>query len=294
MFCDLVGSTALSARLDPEDLQETLRTYRAHIEGVVGQHGGFVAKHLGDGALIYFGYPQAHEDDPERAVRAGLALVEAISELTAAAERLNARVGIATGLVVVGDLIGAGGTQERAIAGETPNLAARLQSLAEPGSVVIADATRRLLGGLFELARLPPSALKGFVEPVLAWRVLGEGVAETRFEALHGTEVTPLVGRDEELELVVSRWRQVKEGGGHVALISGEPGIGKSRLVLALRERLKGEPTASLIYACSPRHTNSALFPFVTQIERAAGFAPQEFVRGACRQTRNLFSDNHG
>jgi class 3 adenylate cyclase/tetratricopeptide (TPR) repeat protein len=276
MFCDLVGSTALSARLDPEDLQELLRAYLARVDDVAGNHGGFVAKYLGDGALIYFGYPQAHEDDAERAVRAGLALVEGVSELTAAGARLDARVGIATGLVVVGNLVGAGEAQERGIAGETPNLAARLQGLAEIGTVVIADTTRRLLGDLFELSALAPCSLKGFAQAVLAWRVIGEGKAESRFEALHGTRLTPLVGRDEELDLVLSRWRQIKEGGGHVALISGEPGIGKSRLVLALRERLQGESKVSLSYACSPHHTNSALFPFVTQLERAAGFAPHD------------------
>jgi class 3 adenylate cyclase/predicted ATPase len=276
MFCDLVGSTALSARLDPEDMQDLLQVYHARVGDLASKYGGFVAKYMGDGALIYFGYPQAHEDDAERAVRAGLALVDGVSELRADGDRLNARIGIATGLVVVGDLLGVGEAQERGIAGETPNLAARLQELAEAGAVVIAYNTRRLVGDLFELSTLAPCSLKGFAEPVQAWRVIGEGKAESRFEALHGTRVTPLVGRDEELDLVLSRWRQIKEGGGHVALISGEPGIGKSRLVLALRERLQGESKASLSYACSPHHVNSALFPFVTQLERAAGFAPDD------------------
>jgi class 3 adenylate cyclase len=175
MFCDLVGSTALSTRLDPEDVQELLRVYRARVGDLASRQGGFVAKYMGDGALIYFGYPQAHEDDAERAVRAGLALVEGVSELMAGAERLNARIGIATGLVVVGDLVGVGEAQERGIAGETPNLAARLQELAEPGAVIIADTTRRLLGDLFDLSALAPSVLKGFAEPVPAWRVIGEG-----------------------------------------------------------------------------------------------------------------------
>jgi class 3 adenylate cyclase/tetratricopeptide (TPR) repeat protein len=291
MFCDLVGSTALSGCLDPEDLQELLRLYFARVDDVAGRHGGFVAKYLGDGALIYFGYPQAHEDDTERAVRAGLALVDSVSELTAAGERLSARVGIATGLVVIGDLVGMGEAQERGIAGETPNLAARLQGLAENGAVVIAETTRRILGDLFELSALAPSSLKGFAEPVLAWRVIGEGKAESRFEALHGTRVTPLVGRDEELDLVLSRWRQVKEGGGHVALISGEPGIGKSRLVLALRERLQGESKAVLSYACSPHHANSALFPFVTQLERAAGFAQDDAPEARLDKLDSLFQE---
>jgi class 3 adenylate cyclase len=291
MFCDLVGSTALSGCLDPEDLQELLRLYFARVDDVAGRHGGFVAKYLGDGALIYFGYPQAHEDDTERAVRAGLALVDSVSELTAAGERLSARVGIATGLVVIGDLVGVGEAQERGIAGETPNLAARLQGLAENGAVVIAETTRRILGDLFELSALAPSSLKGFAEPVLAWRVIGEGKAESRFEALHGTRVTPLVGRDEELDLVLSRWRQVKEGGGHVALISGEPGIGKSRLVLALRERLQGESKAVLSYACSPHHANSALFPFVTQLERAAEFAQDDAPEARLDKLDSLFQE---
>ena len=273
MFCDLVASTALSARLDPEDLQEVLRAYRSQVKDGVRGYGGYVAKYMGDGALVYFGYPQAHEDDAERAVRAGLALVKRIGN-TAVGEPLNARIGIATGLVVVGDLIGSGESQERGIAGETPNLAARLQERAEAGAVVLSDATRRLLGDLFELTKLTPSALKGFSEPVQAWRALGEGHAESRFEALHGTRLTPLVGRGEELELVLSRWRQAKEGGGQVALISGEPGIGKSRLVLALRERLQDEPKAIVSYASSPHHVHSALFPFIAQLERSLGFSP--------------------
>lgn len=276
MFCDLVGSTALSARLDPEDMQELLQVYHARVGDLVSKYGGFVAKYMGDGALIYFGYPQAHEDDAERAVHAGLTLIAGISELKVDGDSLNARVGIATGLVVVGDLLGVGEAQERGIAGETPNLAARLQELAEAGAVIIADNTRRLVGNLFELSPLAPCSLKGFAEPVGAWRVTGEGKAESRFEALHGTRVTGLVGREEELDLVLSRWRQTRAGGGHVALISGEPGIGKSRLVLALRERLQGESKTSLSYACSPHHVNSALFPFVTQLERAAGFAPDD------------------
>ncbi|MEK1886192.1 MAG: AAA family ATPase [Phyllobacterium sp.] len=272
MFCDLVGSTALSARLDPEDMQELLQAYHTRVGAIVGKHGGFVAKYMGDGALIYFGYPQAHEDDAERAVHAGLTIVAEISQLQAHSDRLSAHVGIATGIVVVGDLLGVGEAQERGIAGDTPNLAARLQELAEPGAVVIGYNTRRLVGDLFELDPLPPATLKGFAGSVQSWRVTGEGKAENRFEALHGKGVTPLVGRSDELELILSRWQQIKNGRGHVALISGEPGIGKSRLVLALRERLQDEPKTSFRYACSPHHVNSALFPFITQLERAARF----------------------
>src|SRR6266480_6795628 len=292
MFCDLVASTALSARLDPEDLQEVLRAYRSQIKDGVRGYGGYVAKYMGDGALVYFGYPQAHEDDAERAVRAGLELVKRIGKLNAAVgEPLNARIGIATGLVVVGDLIGSGESQERGIAGETPNLAARLQERAEAGAVVLSDATRRLLGDLFELTKLTPSALKGFPEPVQAWRALGEGHAESRFAALHGTRLTPLIGRGEELELVLSRWRQAKEGGGQVALISGEPGIGKSRLVLALRERLQEEPKATVSYACSPHHVHSALFPFIAQLERSLAFSPTQSREARLSRLESLLQE---
>jgi hypothetical protein len=193
--------------------------------------------------------------------------------------------------VVIGDLVGTGEAQERGIAGETPNLAARLQGLAENGAVVIAETTRRILGDLFELSALKPSSLKGFAEPVLAWRVIGEGRAESRFEALHGTRVTPLVGRDEELDLVLSRWRQVQEGSGHVALISGEPGIGKSRLVLALRERIQGDSKAVFSYACSPHHANSAFFPFIAQLERTAGFAPDDAPAARVAKLDSLFQE---
>ena len=277
MFSDLVGSTALSTRLDPEEVQELLRAYQSQVTEVVLESGGYVAKFMGDGVLVYFGYPQAREDDAERAVRAGLSLVKSIGQLsTAAPEPLNSRVAIATGLVVVGDLIGFGEAQERAIAGETPNLAARLQELAEPGTVIVAERTRRLVGDLFEFSALTSSVLKGFPEPVRAWRVIGEGRAETRFEALHGSLLTPLVGRGEELELVLSRWYQAKEGGGQIVLICGEPGIGKSRLVLALGERLGDQPKTTISYTCSPHHVHSALFPFIAQLERSIGFSPAD------------------
>jgi class 3 adenylate cyclase/tetratricopeptide (TPR) repeat protein len=292
MFCDLVGSTALSARLDPEDLQEILRAYQSQVRDVVRGYGGYIARYMGDGALVYFGYPQAHEDDAERAVRAGLELVKSIGKLnTAVGEPLNARIGIATGLVVVGDLVGSGESQERGIAGGTPNLAARLQERAEAGAVVLSNGTRRLLGDLFELSKLTPAVLKGFTEPVQAWRALGEGHAESRFEALHGTRLTPLVGRAEELELVLSRWRQAKEGGGQVALISGEPGIGKSRLVLALRERLHDEPKATVSYACSPHHVDSALSPFMAQLERSLGFAPTHSWEARLNQLESVLRE---
>jgi class 3 adenylate cyclase len=277
MFVDLVGSTDLSRRLDPEELREIMRAYQDAAAREIARFAGHIAKFMGDGLLAYFGWPKATEDQAEQAVRAGLATTAAIGAIPAGATGgMAARIGIATGLVVVGDLIGEGAAQEEAVIGETPNLAARLQAFAEPGAVIIADSTRRLIGDLFELSALDLPNLKGFAEPVLAWRVLGEGRAESRFEALHGTRLTGLVGRDEELHLILSRWRQAKEGSGQVALISGEPGIGKSRLVIALRERLQAEPKISLGYACSPHHANSPFFPFVAQLERAAGFAAED------------------
>jgi class 3 adenylate cyclase/tetratricopeptide (TPR) repeat protein len=272
MFCDLVGSTALSARLDPEDLRTVITTYHRCCTEWIERNGGFVAKYMGDGVLAYFGYPQAHEHDAERAVRAGLGLVEAVPKLvTSAGSPLQVRVGIATGLVVVGDLIGAGAAQEQAVVGETPNLAARLQALAEPGAVVIAAATRRLTGGLFEYRDLDSVTLKGFAENVPAWQVLGASALESRFEAMR-TAMTPLVGRDEEIDLLLRRWERAKSGDGQVILISGEPGIGKSRIAETILERLSNEPHIRLRYFCSPHHQNSALYPSIAQLERAAGF----------------------
>jgi class 3 adenylate cyclase len=237
MFSDLVGSTALSARMDPEDLREIITSYQKSVTETVQRFGGFVAKYMGDGVLIYFGYPQAHEDDAERAVRAGLDLVAAVSALKTHAP-LQTRVGIATGLVVVGDLIGSGASQEQAIVGETPNLAARLQSIAEPNSVVIAESTRKLVGNLFELKDLGGRDLKGIAGPVRAWAALRSSPIESRFDALHVGGLTELVGRDEELELLLRRWSKAKSGEGQLVLLSGEPGIGKSRLTFALLERL--------------------------------------------------------
>ena len=271
MFCDLVGSTALSTRFDPEDLRELIGDYHRAVAETVGRFDGFVAKYMGDGVLIYFGYPQAHEDDAERAVRAGLAVIEAVGRLPAR-EDLSVRLGIATGLAVVGDLIGEGAAQERGVVGETPNLAARLQALAAPNTLVIAEATRRQIGGLFDLEDLGPQALAGFAEPQRAWRVLGESGEVSRFEALRSGE-TPLVGREEEVELLIRRWQQAKSGEGRVVLISGEPGIGKSRLTAALSEHIEAEPHTRLRYFCSPHHQDSALYPFIAQLERAAGFA---------------------
>ena len=271
MFSDLVGSTALSARMDPEDLREVISAYQKGVARTVERFGGFVAKYMGDGVLIYFGYPQAHEDDAERAVRAGLELVAAVGALKTHAP-LQTRVGIATGLVVVGDLIGSGASQEQAIVGETPNLAARLQGVAEPNRVVIAESTLKLVGNLFELEDLGAQNLKGIEGPVGAWAALRPSSVESRFDALHAGDLTELVGREEELELLLRRWSKAKGGEGQVVLLSGEPGIGKSRLTAALLERFAAEPHTRLRYFCSPQHTDSALYPIISQMERAAGF----------------------
>ena len=274
MFSDLVGSTALSARMDLEDLREVISAYQKCVTETVQRFAGFVAKYMGDGVLVYFGYPQAHEDDAERAVRAALELIQAVGGLKSGAS-LQTRVGIATGLVVVGDLIGSGAAQERGIVGETPNLAARLQGIAEPNTVVIAESTRKMIGNLFELQDLAAKDLKGIAEPVRAWTATRPSSVESRFEALRSA-TTPLVGREEEIELLLRRWVQAKAGEGCVVLISGEPGIGKSRLTETVQDRLGAEPHTRLQFFCSPHHQDSALYPPITQLERAAGFRRED------------------
>jgi class 3 adenylate cyclase/predicted ATPase len=269
MFVDLVGSTELSTRMDPEDLRDIISTYQKSVTETVRRFDGFVARYMGDGILIYFGYPEAHEDDPERAVRAGLELIAAVTALKTAVV-LQVRVGIATGVVIVGDLIGSGRAQERDIVGETPNLAARLQAIAPPNTVVIAEGTRKLLGNLFDLHDLGPRDLKGIQGEVRAWAALRPISIASRFEALHAGALTPLVGREEELELLLRRWSRAKVGEGQVVLISGEAGIGKSRLAFALLERLAREPHIRLRYVCSPQHTDSALYPIISQLIRVA------------------------
>jgi class 3 adenylate cyclase len=272
MFSDLVGSTALSARMDPEDLREVISAYHKCVAEIVRRLDGFVAQYLGDGVLVYFGYPQAHEDDAAQAVRAGLELVGAVSGLKTHAS-LQTRIGIATGLVVVGDLMDSGSATARGIVGETPNLAARLQGIAEPNMVVIAESTRKLLGNLFELADLGAKDLKGIAGPTRAWAALRASSAEGRFEAMHATGLTALVGREEESELLLRRWSKAKTGEGQVVLLSGEAGIGKSRLTAALLESLSTEPHTRLRYFCSPQHTDSAFYPIIGQLERAARLA---------------------
>src|SRR5215475_4782910 len=275
MFCDLVGSTGLSARLDPEDMRELIALYRKCVTDAMAPFEGFIAQHLGDGVLVYFGYPQAHEDDAERAIKAGLAAIAAVDGLKArAAAPLKARVGIATGLVVVGEQIGADDSRERVAIGETPNLAARLQAAAEPGEIVIAASTRRLVGRMFDCRALAANELKGLPPSVEAWQVRGETAGISRFEARRGGMLSPLVGRQEEVELLLRRWDQARLGEGRVVLLSGEPGIGKSRIAESLLEELEGEPHTRVRYSCSPHFAHSPLYPFITHLEQAASFEP--------------------
>jgi class 3 adenylate cyclase/predicted ATPase len=271
MFCDLVGSTALATRLDPEDLRDLMGSYHAVVAEEVRQFDGFVAKYMGDGVLAYFGYPQAHEDDAERAIHAALALIDRVCGLGGATE-LQTRIGIATGLVVVGDLLASDEGQERGVVGETPNLAARLQGIATPNSVIICEATRRLLGDLFEYRDLGPVELKGFGAAVPVWQVQRPRTIESRFEALHAGRMTPLIGREEQLGLLQRRWARARSGDGQVVVLSGEPGIGKSRMSTAILEDLRDEPHIRLRYFCSQQHRDSALYPWISRLERAAGF----------------------
>jgi class 3 adenylate cyclase/tetratricopeptide (TPR) repeat protein len=273
VFSDLVGSTELSARMDPEDLREVIAGYHECVTKIVQHHGGFVSQYLGDGVLIYFGYPVAHEDDAERAVLAGLELVEAVALLENSSTSLQSRVGIATGLVVVGDITDAEHSRGGGIIGETPNVAERLQSGAEPNQVIIAEGTKRLLGNFFELKYLGAKSLKGIARPVQAWAVLRASSVASRFEALHASGLTALVGREDELEFMLRRWSRAKIGEGQVVLLSGEPGIGKSRLTEALLERIATEPHKGLRYFCSPHYTGSSLYPIAGQMERAARIA---------------------
>src|SRR5215831_14279545 len=279
MFCDLVGSTALSARLDPEDMWGVIASYHGCIGEVIGRYQGMIARYMGDGVLAYFGYPRAQEYDAEQAVRAALALVDAVANLrTDADAALQARIGVATGTVVVSELLIDETPVEQAAVGETPNLAARLQGAAEPGTVLICATTRRLIGGLFDYRDVGALALKGWAEPVPAWQVLGPSGVESRFEAMHKTKLPPLLGRQEEIELLLRRWRYATQEEGRVVVLTGEPGIGKSHIALALEERLESQPHLTLRYFCSAHHTNSALFPFIGQLERAAGFERSDSV----------------
>ena len=277
MFCDLVGSTALSQRLDPEDLRDVMRRYQDAVAGAVTRYGGHVAKFLGDGVLAYFGWPQAHEDQAERAVRSGLAAIEAVRTVqTNTGENLAARVGIASGQVVVGDLVGEGGMDADAVTGATPNRAARLQQVGDPGHVIICAATRELVGQTFHMTALPPQNLKGFAEPVPAWLVGDEAATVSRFEAAHGQSRLPFIGHQGELNMLLDRWETAKGGEGQVVMVSGEAGIGKSRLTQALYENLASQQHLRLRYQCAPYHDNSAYYPIIRQLEYAAGLAPDD------------------
>src|ERR1700723_1799960 len=275
MFCDLVGSTALSEKLDPEELRGLLHAYRTLCGDVIARYEGFVARYVGDGILIYFGWPTAHEEDAERAVRAALEIVHTVKRASST-EDLSVRIGIATGPVVVGEAAGAG-DQSRLAVGSTPNLAARLQGLAVADQIVIAASTRRLFGNAFQLTDLGEHDLNGIAEPVHAWRVERALVTESRFDANRGDgALTPLVGRGEELDLLLRRWSQANDGEGQLVVLSGEPGIGKSRILDALRERLEAEGVQALRFQCSPYYVNSAFWPIIDNFERTLKFARDE------------------
>jgi len=276
VFCDMADSTLLSTRLDPEDLSAGIRRYQSCVAETIARYDGFIARYVGDGVLIYFGYPRAHEDDAERAVRAALALIAEIDPVRISNERVRVRIGIATGLVVVGEQIGTGESWQQTAIGETPNVAARLQAVAEPNTVVISTSTRRLVGDLFEYRDLGAVTMKGIAAPVPVWEVLRPSAVESRFDALRSAALSPLVGRDEEIGQLLRRWARARAGEGQVVLISGEAGVGKSRMVAELTQRLRAEPVTRLRYFCSPYHQDSALLPVIEHLGRAAGFARED------------------
>ena len=295
MFCDLVGSTALSARLDPEDMREVIRAYQDACSGAIARYDGFVAKFMGDGILAYFGYPRAHEDDAERSVRAGLEIAAAVAKLeTLAEDQLKVRIGIATGLVVVGDLIGQGSAQEQSVVGDTPNLAARLQSVAEPGSIVVSEQVHRLAGGSFDYEDLGEMMLKGIAQPTHGYRILGVSETASRFEAATQRGLTPLVGRDHEIGLLLERWKLAQDGEGQVVLVSGEPGMGKSRILSALRGRLEGLGAQSLRFQCSPYYGNSAFWPIIDNFERTLKFEPDEQPQSKLDKLEAMIVNDYG
>src|SRR5215813_4959523 len=277
MFFELVGLRALTAELDPEDMADLIRAAQGEITAVVARLEGHVARWVGDGATIYFGYPRAHEDDAERAARAGLALVDAIAKLGQSRDvALDVRIGISSGLVVVGELIGEGEARERGVVGDTANLAARLRTQAEPGAILVSESTRRLLGKAFEIKALGLQSLKGFRSPVAIWRVTCEQENFSRFDASRSEALTPFIGREDEIALLLERWQQAADGEGQVVLLSGEAGIGKSRILATLRDRLRDERHIVMRYQCSPHHLNDAFHPVIGQIWHDAGFVGGE------------------
>jgi class 3 adenylate cyclase/tetratricopeptide (TPR) repeat protein len=285
MFCDLVGSTSLSQQLDPEELRTVILAYQEACARAIRRCGGYLARYVGDGLLVYFGYPQAHEDDAQRAIRAGLGIVAALPELNTQLQQtvkglrdfpLQVRIGMHTGLVVVGDMGGGGYRDPQAVVGETPNIAARVQGIAEANTVVISEATYRLVRGLFEYQDCGPQALKGVAAPVPVYRVLRESGAQSRFEVALSTGLTPLIGREHEVGLLQERWRRAKQGAGQAALLSGEPGIGKSRLVQTLKEQVISEGATRIEFRCSAYHQNSAFYPIIEHLQRFLQFAPHD------------------
>ena len=292
IFCDMVGSSALSTQLDPEEQRDVVSAFQACCASEIKRLDGFVAQYLGDGVLAYFGYPAAHEDDAERAVRAGLAILDAVrAQKSVPGVVLGARIGVASGVVVIGDLVRENVTQENAAIGETTNLAARLQSLADPNTLVISPETHRQVGALFEYHDLGQQTLKGFPKPLHVRQVVGPSELENRFEALHPSGSSPLVGREEELELLLRRWGQAKQSEGRVVLLSGEAGIGKSMLARALQERLAEEANTPLIYHCSPYHQDSALYPIIRQLLRAANIERDESAEAKLHKLKNLLAE---
>ena len=272
MFCDMVGSTEISNRLDPEELRELMRQYQDAVAGCIARYDGYLAKFLGDGILAYFGWPQAFEDQAERAVRAGIEVIEAVSQINHdKGIPLQSRVGIATGEVVIGDIVGETSAQSEAVIGETPNRAARLQTLAQPNQLIIGDVTKKLVGDLFVLEELGEKSLKGIPDPVSVWRVVKEKVVDTRFEAAHHGELSDFIGREHELGLLKERWSLSKLNEGQVVIVTGDAGIGKSRLIGELRNVVSQEPHFRMRYQCSPYHINTAFHPIIKRMERAAG-----------------------
>jgi len=290
MFCDLVGSTLLSTRLDPEELLGVVGRYQAAVAAAVQRYGGFVARYLGDGVLVYFGWPRADETQAERAARAALAVVAAVNRMSAQGKNLQVRIGIASGLVVVGDITSSAAVQEQVVVGEAPNLASRLQAMAEPDSIVICHATRKQIGDLFDCDDRGLLEIKGYAELVRTWRVQGLSEVRSRFEALHASRRNPIINREDELDLLDRRWHDAKCGKGRVVLIAGDPGIGKSRLVAALKERLHDEPHTTIQYFCSPHYQDSSLFPIIGHLEQAAGFARGDPSTERVRKLRELFA----
>ncbi len=291
LFSDLVGSTALANTIDPEEMSALIKRYQDAGAGAIARFDGFIAKFMGDGVLAYFGYPQAQEDAAERSVYAGLAIIDSLAQLKGPdGQALATRIGIATGIVVIGDIIGKGVAREHSIVGETPNLAARLQSVAEPNSIVVSQSTHHLLGRQFDYQNLGEQALKGFAHPVQVWRVLREAAVASRFAAGRPARACSLIGRVQEIGLLLDRWQLARQGEGQVIFLSGEPGMGKSRILDALCERIGDEPYYHLICQCSPYHTNSALHPVIRQFERSAGFALEDSAATKLEKLETLLS----